>query len=1167
MTDRKTPSNRTKARRKGRAAVAGRGQTASSPSRAQTPDTLRLTGFPVVGVGASAGGLEAIRELLQHMPTDIGMAFVLVQHLDPHHKSILTDLVSRVTDMPTVEASHGLQIEPNHIYVIPPRYDLAILNGVLQLMEPVAPRHLRHTIDYFFRSLARDQGPNAFCIVLSGAGSDGALGLREIKGEGGVALVQEPGTAAYDSMPNHADATGLADVILPPAEMGAWLKAYGRQLVLPGRLDQVLKALRSGGKADRLFVLVRNQTGYDFSLYKEGTVSRRIERRMTVNDIESLDDYVDYLQKTPMELDRLWKEFLIRVTQFFRNPKAFTALAEKVIPSLFEQRPLQEPVRVWVPGCSTGEEAYSIALLLQAELDRLGRTHSVQIFATDIDDEALEIARLAIYPPTIATDVPANFLRRYFLKHPKGFQVVKSVRSMLVFSRHDLTRDPPFSRMDLVSCRNLLIYMQPQLQNQVLDALTYALKSGGTLFLGNSESLGKFADSYDKLDAHSRIYRRHDIALRSVRSFQALPMRQRTFGLAGTTEYATEQVNDIQHLTQHTLMTEYTPACAVIDGNNQVLYIHGHTGQFLEPAIGRASMDILKMAREGMRTELSNAIREASKTQAVKRFEHLRVRSDEGERLVNLSVRPLPGIGNGATVLMVLFEDAGPVSEAGVAASEPQVYDAAEASRVAWLEQELADSRETLQNANEELETSNEELQCTIEELQSSNEELMTSQEELSSINEELQTVNVELEDKVQQLEETSNDLENLLVSTEIGTVFLDLDLNVRRFTPAVLSVINLRESDIGRPLAEIVHKLDYDDLIADTENVLDTLQPKVLDVRTKADRWFSLRISLYRTGNNAIDGVVLTFVDLTERILAERRFLDLLEMTPDAMVITDESGVIVRVNAHAERLFGHPRGQLIGRPVEQLLPPRLHDLHGERRRAYQRNPHTRSMGEAHQQLIGLRADGSEFPADIAIGPIHTPDGTLFVASVRDVTERRRTQAILTRTNKMFHEFCRWNQDRYRNALTTAESLQALSRRLVDEVGYAQCLIALRPDESQSLVPVAQSGIPALNATPLDAGVLANGDGTEPWVVRDTQSAEMPPALHALVSEWGCKALLAAPMTARERERPLGLLAISTVDEDGFPQEEIQLWKTLSTSLAVMLSNCPVAGDETGDST
>jgi two-component system CheB/CheR fusion protein len=1148
MTQKKATPRKAKARN---ARVTGApGPRKNAPSGKVTPlAQAGGAGFPIVGIGASAGGLEAIEELFRNMPPDTGMGFVLVQHLDPHHRSILSELVARFTRMPVVEATHGLGVEPNHVYVIPPKSDLAILNGVLQLMEPSGQRHLRLSIDYFFRSLAQDQGPNAFCIVLSGAGSDGALGLRAIKGEGGVVLVQDPQTAAYDSMPRSADDTGLADAVLPPGEMGLWLQACGGQLRQPGRAEQVNRALRAGSKVDRLFVLVRNRTGYDFSQYKEGTIGRRIERRMVVNGIGDLDDYVGFLQRSPDELDRLWKEFLIRVTQFFRNPKAFTALEEKVIPGLFINRPPQEAIRIWVPGCSTGEEAYSIAMQVQRQLERMGRTYAVQIFATDIDEEALDIARAGVYPNSIAADVPGGYLRRYFVKHAQGLQVAAAVRGMLVFSRHDITRDPPFSRMDLIGCRNLLIYMRPELQLRVLDALTYALKSEAVLFLGSSESLGKYAELYQTLDARAKLYRRHGAALRDPILMHRPPRRVLSdVGAAPVPPDATP--DGLRQLTQAALLADHTPACAVIDGRNQVQYIHGHTGMFLEPAMGRASMDILKMTRDGLRSELASAIRTAADNGKPARFEHLRVHSQEGTRRVNLSVRTLPRAGNQSPLLMVLFEDAGPEPQAQGASGERNRRGLADDSRIAWLEQELADTRETLQHANEELESSNEELQSTVEELQSSNEELMTSQEELSSINEELHTVNVELEDKVHQLETVGNDLENLLVSTEIATVFLDLDLNVRRFTPAASKVINLIASDIGRPLADIVHKLDYDDLIADAEAVLDNVQPRVLDVRSRGGTWYSLRINLYRTGSNAIDGVVLTFVDLTERVLSQERFLGLLELAPDATVITDTSGEIVQVNTEAERLFGYRRDALLGRAVEVLLPVRLRDRHGEERRAYQHHPRVRAMGQAGQRLIGLRKDGGEFPADIAIGPIQTPEGKLFVASVRDASQQQRTRMVLERTNRMFHEFCEWNQARFLGAQDPATALRELCRRLVEQVGYRQCWIGLAEKENP-LAPVAHRGFPPGAGTALDPAWVDPGNGPAPRVLHQVQDSG-PEELRTPAAVWGCNALLAAPMMVR-RQR-MGLLVICAAEPDAFAHEEVRMWQTLATSLGVMLS-------------
>jgi two-component system CheB/CheR fusion protein len=733
---------------------------------------------------------------------------------------------------------------------------------------------MRLSIDYFFRSLAQDRGANAICIVLSGAGSDGALGLRAVKGEAGLAMVQNPETAAYDSMPRSALATGLADAVLAPREMGPWLQAYGRHVFLPETAEEVRQALESGSEADSLFLLVRNSTGYDFSHYKEGTIGRRIERRMAVNRIDTLADYIRLVQKAPAELDRLWKDFLIRVTQFFRNPKAFAALEEKVIPALFADRPPNEAVRVWVPGCSTGEEAYTIAMLLQDHFDRLGRVHPIQVFATDIDDEALQIGRLGIYPASVAADVPVKYLRRYFLKHPLGFQMSKLLRGSLVFARHDVTHDPPFSRIDLVSCRNLLIYLRPPMQARVLDTLTYALKPDGVLLLGQSESLDKFAHLYKSLDKRTKLYRRVGSATPAGRPLPWKP-RRRPLELNPPASFPVEPgESDLQRLTESLLLAEHTPASAVIDEKDQILFVHGHTGLFLEPAIGRASMHILKMVRDGLRTELSQAIREARATQQLKRFERLRLKTQAGERFVSIAARPLQGDFAAPGALLVLFEDLGPLPQPDKGATGASLSDESAAIRMAWLEKELADTRETLQTANEELETSNEELQSTVEELQSSNEELMTSQEELSSINEELHTVNVELEDKIRQLEATSDDMENLLVSTEIGTIFLDLDLRIRRFTPPVTKIISLIESDVGRPVGDIAHKLDYDGIIADAEGVLDSLEPKILDVRSRSGVCYSLRITLYRTGNNAVDGVVLTFVDMTERILAPQEAL-----------------------------------------------------------------------------------------------------------------------------------------------------------------------------------------------------------------------------------------------------------------------------------------------------
>ncbi|MCB1887277.1 MAG: PAS domain-containing protein [Rhodocyclaceae bacterium] len=950
--------------------------------------------FPIVGIGASAGGLEAIEALFHGIPEGLGASFVLVQHLDPHHKSILAELVARFTPMPVVEAASGQSILPDHVYVIPPNRELALLNGALQLMAPTAPRHLRLSIDYFFRSLARDQGTGAVCIVLSGAGSDGTLGLRAVKGEGGAALVQSPESAAYDSMPGSAIATGLADAVLKPGEMGAWLEAYTRHLPAAGILTQVLSEPESSSDADKLFVLVRNRSGYDFSLYKEGTIGRRIERRIAVNRVDTLSEYLAILHDHPAELDRLWKDFLISVTQFFRNRKSMTALEAKAIPGLLSNHTGTEPLRVWVPGCSTGEEAYTLAMLLHDHFDRSGARRHLQIFATDIDDDALQIGRLGVYPSSVAADVPAHFLRRYFIKHPQGFEMAKSLRSSIVFARHDITRDPPFSRIDLISCRNLLIYMQSALQERVLDTLSYALRATGILFLGSSESIGKFAHLYETVDRRARIFRRLGVDARAYRPVAIFPRRLQSDGGGASPLELDAGEGELERLTRSTLLKEHTPVCVVVDERHQVLYIHGRSGAYLEPASGRASMNVLRMAREGLRAELASALREVARTQQIRRIERLRTRSEDGrERRVSLTVRPLPADLPKPGAFMILFEDGGPVDAQDSAVSPQDAEEIGDSDRVYQLEQELVENRENLQNANEELETSNEELQSTIEELQSSNEELMTSQEELSSINEELHTVNVELEDKIRQLEATTDDLENLLMSTELGTIFLDVDLKVRRFTPAACRVINLIPADVGRPIEHIVHKLEYEGLVADTERVLNTLEPRTLEVRSRDGVWYSLRITVYRTGNNAVAGVVLNFIDRTEHVMAEQRFKQLLERLPDATILTNGQGEIVQVNQLAEDLFGYAAGTMTGRPIEDLIPDDIREQHRQQRRAYYRAPNARPMGRPGLSLIGVRRDGSTFSADIAIGPIPSASGSLYVATVRAAKEQTLVRA------------------------------------------------------------------------------------------------------------------------------------------------------------------------------
>ncbi|MCB1850486.1 MAG: chemotaxis protein CheR, partial [Gammaproteobacteria bacterium] len=680
----------------------------------------------IVGIGASAGGLEAIEAFFQQMDPQSGMAFVLVQHLDPTHKSILSELVGRFSKMPVQEVTQSQQVEANHVYVIPPNRDLAILNNRLQLLDPTGPRHLRLSIDYFFRSLALEARDSAVGIVLSGTGTDGTLGVRAIKGEGGLVLVQDPATAAYDGMPRSAIATGIADAVLQPAEMARQLLAYARNATFPYTVPSS-GAPESLDERERLFVLLRAQTGHDFSLYKEATITRRIQRRMTINGIDTESDFIRLLQKSPAEVDALWKEFLIRVTQFFRDQEVFDVLGTGVIPELLKRKRPDEEIRIWIPACSTGEEVYSTAMLIHENLELLGEARDVKIFATDIDQAALEVARAGIYPESIISDVSKERLTRFFNKNKSAYVVGKELRRMLVFSSHDVIKDPPFSRMDLVSCRNLLIYMKAELQSRVLGLFHYALNESGYLLLGSSETTSAAQDLFTEFNRKLHLYQRRP---RSETRYPRLPYSGflQSMGLGGVVKGVKIRRNNeptLREVTEEALLELYAPTCVVVDDAGNMLYVHGQTGRFLEATTGEANLNIARLARKDLSIHLSAAIRESSATRKEVYYRSLRLEGNGEALTIDLRVRPLSGKTAQQNGLLVLFEEVTPRGQPGDAEAIP-VGDAALVQRTTMLEQELASTREVLQTANEELQTSNEELSSTVEELQSTNEELLT---------------------------------------------------------------------------------------------------------------------------------------------------------------------------------------------------------------------------------------------------------------------------------------------------------------------------------------------------------------------------------------------------------------------------------------------------------
>ncbi len=904
-------------------------------------------GFPIVGIGASAGGLGAFEEFLSGMPDgDPDMAFVLVQHLAPDHKSILSDLLGRRTRLRVFEVEDGVVVEPNCAYIIPPNRDLALRAGALHLEEPSAPRGQRLPIDSFFRSLAEDQRARAVGIVLSGTGSDGAIGVRAIKAEGGVVFAQSPDSAEHDGMPRAAIATGVVDFVLPPSAMLPQLIALARH----ARTATKLAATAPGETSDEallsLFVMLRARTSHDFSQYKRNTILRRVERRMAVHQIARVDEYARFCQQTPTEVTALFRDLLIGVTQFFRDPAVFEALAGQVIARIVEGKEPGSVVRVWVPGCSTGEEAYSIAMLFQERLDAEKKSLKVQMFATDIDGHAIEVARGGSYPAAIAADVSPERLARFFVKDADGasYRVQKGLRDTLVFSEHDIIKDPPFSRLDLISCRNLLIYLGAELQRRLIPLFHYALCAGGYLLLGTSESVGEFADLFTVVDRESKLYQNRETLRAAHPSYKGgfvLPLPAFTPRADGRS--ASEVKAPLREITERALLQHVTAAAVLLTARGDILYLHGRTGRYLEPAPGEASMNALKMAREGLRPALTSSLHKASTQRDPVSVTGLRVKTNGAFTTVDLTVLAVaPGAAavDDQRLFLAVLEDSVTRHTDDEASASPDAAATTDA-RVAALQSELhakeeylRSSIEELETSNEELKSANEEMQSVNEELQSANEELETSKEELQSVNEELATVNSELQSKLADLARAGNDMSNLLASTDIGTIFVDHRLVIQRFTPSVTQVINLIATDVGRPVGHIVSNLvGYRTLVDDVTAVLDSLVPREIEVQTLAGRWFLLRIRPYRTVENVIEGAVITFVDITElkrtqalarEGLALRHLAAVVRDASDAIVMVDATGRILAWNPAAVRMYGWREDEALTKNIREVTPASL---------------------------------------------------------------------------------------------------------------------------------------------------------------------------------------------------------------------------------------------------
>jgi two-component system CheB/CheR fusion protein len=927
-TPRKTATAKSDAKNKG---AKRQPVKATLPPAKPAPSTGLLSeppGFLIVGIGASAGGLEAMEEFFRHMPPGRGMAFVVVSHQHAGHVSLLPSLLSKCTAMPVVEATDGMPVEPNCVYLAPGGTNMAILHGTLHLMEPHSQERVPLPIDYFFRSLAEDQKQRAVGIILSGTGTDGTLGLRAIKAESGMTIAQEPQSAKYQGMPRSAISAGVVDVVQPASQMSEPLSAYARSLTRP---VLPLPEHDASHTLQKIFILLRDRTGNDFALYKENTINRRIERRMNVHQIENLKQYLRFVLANPHELDTLFQELLIGVTSFFRDPQAFEVLVQKVLPSLVEGKPVGATLRLWVAGCSTGEEAYSLAILIREYLTQRKLHLTVQIFASDLDSRAIEAARTGLYPIGIAGDIAPERLQRFFTKEDSSYRVKKEIRDLVVFAAHNILTDAPFTKLDLLSCRNLLIYLEAKAQQKLLPLFHYALKPNGILFLGSSETIGGFESLFTVIDRKWKLF------MRTAESGTFPGLERFPCGLMkGITETRlddeaptiTIRPASIPDLIQQLLVLRYAPAAVIVNGRGEVVYIHGHTGAYLEPAPGQPTHHLVEMAREGLQHDLALALHQAASREDEVVRRGLRVRANGDVILVNLTVKRIAEPEALQGLFLVTFDQVRADKTAarkGAPARAAVPLKKGESGLKRELEftkQRLQRTIEELQTSNEELKSTNEELQSTNEELQSTNEELETAKEELQSLNEELVTVNSELQGKLDALADANDDLQNLLNSTEVATIFLDNDLRIKRFTSEAKRVSSLITIDVGRPLSDIVSKLVYDRLLEDAQDVLQTLVVKEREVQAADGSWFIMRILPYRTSKNTIDGLVLTFQDITKMKEAEQAVeaahgfaSSIVETVREPLLVLDDQLRVVSANQSFYRIF-----QVTPREVEQQL-------------------------------------------------------------------------------------------------------------------------------------------------------------------------------------------------------------------------------------------------------
>jgi two-component system CheB/CheR fusion protein len=963
--------------------------------------------FPIVGIGASAGGLEAFTELLGHLPMDTGMAFVLIQHLAPQHESMLTEVLSRATRLPVAEVTEGMEAQADHVYTIPPNTQMATEGGTLHLIPRASQRGQQMPIDHFLTSLAEDRRDKAIGVILSGTASDGTLGLKAIKAEGGFTFAQD-GTAKYDSMPKSAIAAGYVDYILSPREIAKELARIGRHpYVTPAQAVAKAPPLPENDLG-KIFIWLRSATGVDFSHYKKATIIRRIKRRMVLRNIESLADYVAGLQDNRAELDALYRDMLINVTSFFREPETFEALQSEVFPQLLVDRPPEAPLRVWVPACSTGEEAYSIAMCALEFLHERQSAVGLQIFATDISDPALEKARAGKYTEGEVSEVGPERLEKFFTRTEGGYQVKKPVRDLCIFAKQNIIHDPPFSRLDLISCRNLLIYLDGSLQKRLMPIFHYALRAQGFLVLGRSEGANEFADLFTLIDRKGRIFAKKPKVLEG-RAYSTLNEWATTNTRTVALPVPASRDFDLQKEVTRILLADYTPPGVVVNSDLEIVQFHGHTGPYLDPVAGVASLRLLKMAREGLPLELRTAIHQAQEGNKTIFKEEIRLNSGGENREVSIEVRPLKADSLNRRHFLVLFREApAPKTPLGAAAGEKE---ASRTNEVLALTQQLDQNKSELQDMieqfathNEELQTANEEIQSNNEELQSTNEELETAKEELQATNEELTTLNEELRNRNLDLSLSNNDLNNVIANVNIPILVLGSDLRIRRMNPSAEAMLKLIPADVGRPITDLRSTLDYPGLETLVSDAIQSMAVREREVQDHQGHWHSLRVRPYKTSDNRIEGAVITLVDIStvkaEAIGARSYAEAIVETVRESVLVLDAELRVKAANrAFYETFWSSPENTL-DRPLEELgngqwnVPPLLEML----REMLPKHKEVREFKVEHD-FPGIGRRAMLFNAFQMKHSGNEPRLTLL--AITDFTERQRSMEILQEQSRM----------------------------------------------------------------------------------------------------------------------------------------------------------------------